>query len=70
MKLIGPQEVSAVASGFLPVVFAGAASASVDQGDGITALQLATGILVFALYAGNHFKDRIRAFLRKALSRG
>ena len=70
MKLIKPRAVPAVAFGFLPAVFAGAASANADQGGGITALQLATGILVFALYAGNHFKDRIRSFLRKALSRG
>jgi hypothetical protein len=51
-----------------PFVFT--AEHSVDQSGGITAWQLAIGILVFGLYVANHYRSRIRDVLRSIFSRG
>ena len=45
------------------------ADASIIQGNGITALQLAIAILVGALYTANHFKSRIKTFFKALFSK-
>lgn len=45
------------------------ADASIIQGNGITATQLAVAILVGVLYTANHFKGRIKTFWGKLSSK-
>ncbi len=64
MKLFKPETLASGLPAFLFMSFSGTADGSVDQAGSITALQLAVGILVFALYAVSHFRDRITTFLK------
>jgi len=43
--------------------------ASIIQGNGITAPQLAVAILVGVLYTANHFKSRIKTFFKDLFSK-
>ncbi|NOQ43778.1 MAG: hypothetical protein GQ560_04885 [Dehalococcoidia bacterium] len=45
------------------------ADANVDQAYGITIVQVITGILVFGLFLGNHYRGRIRTAFKKFFPR-
>ena len=70
MKRFESLNVMAVVPGSFFVLLAQTSDASADQGDGVTAVQLAVGILVFLAYAINHYRARIRALLGGLFSGG
>jgi hypothetical protein len=70
IKLSEPLNVLTMVPGSLFVLLAQTSEAGADQGDGVTAVQLAVGILVFLAYAVNHYRARIRALLGGLFSGG
>jgi hypothetical protein len=70
MGLFKSDSVAAAFPAILFVLSAGTTDAGVDTGGGITAVQLAIGILVFLAYAVNHFRGTIRSLLRSLFAEG
>ena len=69
MKCFTSLTLKAVVPASLFLTVTQGADAGVDQGNSVTVLQWIVGVLVFGLYAGNHFKGRIKVFLKRVFFR-